>query len=75
MGKITELLDDARQGDAASRERFFARVYAELDRLARSHLSRQSPLTMLDAPGLVHEVYLRLTQQENLPGTDRSASS
>jgi RNA polymerase sigma factor (TIGR02999 family) len=73
MGEITELLGHARLGDAASRERFFARVYGELDRLARSHLSRQSPLTMLDAPGLVHEVYLRLTQQENLPGSDRSA--
>jgi RNA polymerase sigma factor (TIGR02999 family) len=73
MGEITELLGHARLGDAASRERFFARVYGELDRLARSHLSRQSPLTMLDAPGLVHEVYLRLTQQENLPGSDRAA--
>lgn len=26
---------------------------------------------MLDAPGLVHEVYLRLTQQAELPGADR----
>jgi RNA polymerase sigma factor (TIGR02999 family) len=73
MGEITELLDEARHGDAPSRERFFSRVYGELDRLARSHLSRQSPLTMLDAPGLVHEVYLRLSQQENLPGSDRCA--
>jgi RNA polymerase sigma factor (TIGR02999 family) len=28
---------------------------------------------MLDGPGLVHEVYLRLAQQESLPGSDRSA--
>lgn len=73
MGDITALLDQARQGDADSRERFFGRVYSELDRLARGHLARQSHLTMLDAPGLVHEVYLRLAQQENLPGSDRSA--
>jgi len=26
---------------------------------------------MLDAPGLVHEVYLRLTQQAELLGADR----
>jgi RNA polymerase sigma factor (TIGR02999 family) len=73
MGEITALLDQARQGNSASRERFFSRVYAELDRLAKSHLSRQSQLTMLDAPGLVNEVYLRLAQQDDLPGSDRSA--
>lgn len=73
MGEITVLLDLARQGDASARERFFARVYAELDRLARSHLSRQSQLTMLDSPGLVNEVYLRLAQQQQLPGNDRAA--
>jgi RNA polymerase sigma factor (TIGR02999 family) len=73
MGDITQLLDRARQGDDASRERFFARVYAELDQLAKRHLSRQSPLTMLDAPGLVHEVYLRISQQDALPGQDRRA--
>lgn len=72
MGEITALLDQAREG-GASRELFFKRVYAEMDRLARRHLSGQSPLTMLDAPGLVHEVYLRLAQQESLPGTDRAA--
>jgi RNA polymerase sigma factor (TIGR02999 family) len=73
MGEITQLLDQARQGDDAARERFFARIYAELDRLAKRHLSHQAQLTMLDAPGLVHEVYLRLAQQEQLPGTDRNA--
>ena len=73
MGEITELLDQARQGDTSARERFFTRVYSELDRLAKRHLSGQSPLTMLDGPGLVHEVYLRLAQQESLPGSDRAA--
>jgi DNA-directed RNA polymerase specialized sigma24 family protein len=73
MGEITVLLDEARKGDEAARERFFTRVYAELDRLARRHLSGQSPLTMLDGPGRVHEVYLRLANQESLPGADRAA--
>lgn len=72
MGEITALLDEARHGDAAARERFFGRVYAELNRLARSHLSRQAQLTMLDAPGLVNEVYLKLVQQHVLPGADRA---
>src|SRR5687767_5764525 len=73
MGDITALLDQARHGDQAARERFFSRVYAELDRLARRHLAGQAQLTMLDGPGLVHEVYLRLAQQEALPGSDRAA--
>jgi RNA polymerase sigma factor (TIGR02999 family) len=73
MGEITELLDRARDGDGAARQRFFARVYSELDQLAKRQLARQSHLTMLDAPGLVHEVYLRMSQQDALPGQDRRA--
>ena len=71
MGDITQLLDRARHGDSAARERFFAGVYAELDQLARRKIGRPDRFTMLDAPGLVHEVYLRLAQQADLPGNDR----
>jgi RNA polymerase sigma factor (TIGR02999 family) len=73
MGEITALLDQVRHGDDTAREQFFTRVYSELDRLARRHLAGQSPLTMLDGPGLVHEVYLRLAEQEDLPGNNRAA--
>jgi RNA polymerase sigma factor (TIGR02999 family) len=73
MGEITQLLDQARRGDQASRERFFARIYAELDGLARRHLGSPERFTVLDAPSLVHEVYLRLAQQNQLPGQDRRA--
>ncbi len=71
MGEITLLLDQARNGDAAARDKFFSSIYAELDRLARGRLRGEDRYTMLDAPGLVHEVYLRLCQQSQLPGTDR----
>jgi RNA polymerase sigma factor (TIGR02999 family) len=73
MGEITQLLDQAREGDSAARERFFRRIYSELERLAKRHLSDQAHMTMLDGPGLVHEVYLKLAQHESLPGTDRAA--
>jgi hypothetical protein len=69
MGEITQPLDQARSGDALARERFFSCIYAELDLLAKQRLARQSPLTMLDAPGLVHEVWLRLSQQAQRTGT------
>lgn len=71
MGEVTQLLDEARSGDANARARFFSRVYSELDRLARTRLSGSAPMTMLDASSLVHEVYLRLAQQDQLPGADR----
>ena len=73
MGEITQLLDQARHGDPVSRQQFFSRIYAELDGLARRHIGRPERFTMLDAPGLVHEVYLRLAQQAELPGQDRRA--
>jgi RNA polymerase sigma factor (TIGR02999 family) len=71
MGEVTQLLDNARQGDKVALERFYARVYPELSVIARSQLARQSPLTLIDAPALVNEVYLRIARQESLPGEDR----
>jgi DNA-directed RNA polymerase specialized sigma24 family protein len=71
MGEITRLLDLARSGDAAARDRFFSSIYAELDHLARSRMRRDDRYTLLDAPGLVNEVYLRMSQHERLPGVDR----
>jgi RNA polymerase sigma factor (TIGR02999 family) len=73
MGIVTQLLERARGGDSAAQEQLFARLYSELDQLARGHLSRGAPMTLIDAPGLVHEVWLRVTQQAELPGKDRRA--
>jgi RNA polymerase sigma factor (TIGR02999 family) len=73
MGEVTQLLDHARQGDRAALERFYARIYRELEGIARSHLRRNAQMTLIDAPALVNEVYLRISRQEALPGDDRSA--
>ena len=37
MGEVTQLLDDARRGDKVALERFYARVYSELEVVATSH--------------------------------------
>jgi RNA polymerase sigma factor (TIGR02999 family) len=71
MGEVTQLLDSARRGDKGALERFYARVYAELNVIAKSQLARQSPLTLIDAPALVNEVFLRISRQDELPGHDR----
>jgi RNA polymerase sigma factor (TIGR02999 family) len=73
MGSITLLLDQARHGNAQAQQELFAQLYGELDRLARSHLSRNAPMTLIDTPALIREVYLRIGQQDHLPGNDRGA--
>lgn len=73
MGEITQLLESVSEGDPGAREVLFKRVYAELRVLARQRLARESTLTDLDASGLVHEAYLRLTRQEELPTANRRA--
>lgn len=67
MGELTQLLDLAQQGNGAARDQFFARIYEELDQLARQHLSKQSPLTLLDPSDLVRESYLRIERRGPIP--------
>lgn len=71
MGEITQLLEQAQAGDARAQDRLFSVVYQELESLARSHLRRDHTFTLLDAPGLVHEAFLRLTERAELPGRNR----
>jgi RNA polymerase sigma factor (TIGR02999 family) len=73
MGSVTRLLDDVRRGDVGAQQRLFTELYAELDRLARSHLARNAPMTLIDAPALIREVYLKLEPQATMPGRDRGA--
>lgn len=72
MGQVTQLLIEARAGNVGSRDALFALVYDELMRLARQRLSRGTVPTLLDAPALVHEVYLHLTDRGALTGNDRN---
>jgi len=58
--RITELLEQARTGDANARDRVFESVYAELRRLAHRQLAGQGNGRTLDTTGLVHECYLCL---------------
>jgi RNA polymerase sigma factor (TIGR02999 family) len=73
MGSVTQLLELARAGDGRAQQELFAHLYSELDRLARSHLARNAPMTLIDSPALIREVYLRIGQQGTLPGNDRRA--
>ena len=69
---ITLILNRALAGDDASRERVYALLYAELLRLARSHLSG-SGVVSLNPSALVHGAYLRMLRREATPVRDRRA--
>ena len=69
---ITLILNRALAGDAESRERVYALLYAELVRLARSHLSGSGPVS-LNPSVLVHEAYLRMLRRDGTPMRDRRA--
>jgi RNA polymerase sigma factor (TIGR02999 family) len=69
---ITVILNRALAGDAPSRERVYALLYAELVRLARTHLSGAGAVS-LNPSALVHEAYLRMLRRDGTPMRDRRA--
>jgi len=70
MESITQLLGLVRAGDTDARSTLFTQVYAELMRLARTRLAANTA-RYLDAPSLVHEAYLRLSEQKLISLQDR----
>jgi RNA polymerase sigma-70 factor (ECF subfamily) len=69
---VTSLLLDWRRGDAAALERLVPLVYNELRRVARAHLRREPPSQILQTTALVHEVYLRLVDLNEMTLRDRT---
>jgi len=63
-GQITRLLVAAGQGDSAAHERLWAAIYDELHFIARRQLAAESPRHAIQPTSLVHEAYLRLTDDD-----------
>ena len=63
---VTQLLAQARAGDATARDAAFELVYAELKRLAHSQLAAQRGATLCTT-ALVHEAYVRLSAAQCTP--------
>jgi RNA polymerase sigma factor (TIGR02999 family) len=59
-GKVTQLLAEWNQGDAAALDRLLPLVYAELRRIARGYLRHERQSHTLQPTVLVHEAYLKL---------------
>ena len=62
-GALTTLLQAWSRGDVSARDQLFPFVYAELHRRAQSYLRREEHGLTLQPTSLVHEAYLRLSEQ------------
>ena len=60
MSDVTRILLQIESGDPAAAEKLLPLVYDELRKLAAAKLAKEKPGQTLQAPALVHEVYLRL---------------
>jgi RNA polymerase sigma factor (TIGR02999 family) len=65
MTEVKRLLLQIEQGDPLAAEQLLPLVYGELRRLAARRMAKERPGQTLDATGLVHEVYLRLSGGAN----------
>ena len=70
-GEVTQLLIAFRDGEREAFDRLVPLLYDDLRRVARGQLRRGRPGQTLDTTGLVHEVYLKMADQERLDARDR----
>jgi len=71
-GEITQLLIQVTQGNHEAESRLIPLVYNELRRLARRYMRNERPDHTLQATALVHEAYLRLTNQKDADWQNRA---
>jgi RNA polymerase sigma factor (TIGR02999 family) len=70
--EVTRLLLAWRAGDEGALEQLLPLVYAELHRLARHYMAAEQTGHPLQTTALVHEVYLRLVDANNIDWQNRS---
>jgi RNA polymerase sigma-70 factor, ECF subfamily len=71
-GEITELLASWSSGDDQALEKLIPLVYAELRKLARGYMGRESPDHSLQTSALINEAYLKLIDQRNVEWQNRA---
>lgn len=69
---VTQLLQNLNKGDPGADARLISAVYCELRRLAAYYMRRERPDHTLQATALVHEAYLRLTEQRDVTWQSKS---
>jgi len=69
---VTSLLHAWNAGEAGAYDRLFALVYAELHHRAAAFARRERDDLTLDATSIVHELYLRLGNADDVAWNDRA---
>jgi RNA polymerase sigma factor (TIGR02999 family) len=70
MSEVTRILSAIQQGDPHAAEQLLPLVYDELRKLAAQKLAQEKPGQTLQATALVHEVYVRLIDVEEVQHWD-----
>jgi RNA polymerase sigma factor (TIGR02999 family) len=68
---VTDLLRNWSDGDKQAQEELFQVVYNELHRQAARYLRNEQPGISLQTTDLIHEAYLRLTNQQHVEWQNR----
>jgi RNA polymerase sigma factor (TIGR02999 family) len=71
MSDVTRILERAQTGDPQAAEQLLPLVYDELRRLAARKMANELPGQTLQPTALVHEAWLRLSQQANVRWQNR----
>ena len=70
--QITQLLAEWSDGNQSALDELYPLVYEELHRLARRYMSRERRGHTLQTTALINEAYVRLVDQKNVHGANRS---
>ena len=72
MNDVTHILNSARQGHPRAANELLSLVYEELRRLAAAKMASEAPGQTLQPTALVHEAWLRLTNDDQRKWNDRT---
>ena len=72
VNDVTHILNAAAKSDARAANELLSLVYEELRRLAAAKMASETPGHTLQATALVHEAWLRLTNDERRKWNDRT---
>ena len=72
MNDVTQILEAVSRGEAKAANELLSLVYEELRRLAAAKMASEAPGQTLQPTALVHEAWLRLTNDEKRKWNDRT---
>src|SRR6056297_1735649 len=72
LTNVTQILQQIESGDQHASEQLLPLVYDELRKLARARMATERPDHTLQTTALVHEVYLRLVDRDQVRRWDSS---